>query len=84
MIYVLMHKRSKYRIASSKKPEHPELEVKLHEEITIMRQDGVIVTGNIIIAHAFAIARNLQITSFSGSRGWLHGFLKRENTINTK
>ena len=79
-----MHKRSKYRITSSKKPEYPELEVKLHIEITKMCQDGVIVTGNIIIAHAFAIARNLHITSFSGSRGWLQGSSKREKIINTE
>jgi hypothetical protein len=64
-----MHKRSKYRITSSEKPEYPELEVISHEEIIKMRNDGVIVTGNIIIEHAFAIARNLQLTSFSGSRG---------------
>ena len=42
-----------------------------------MREDGAMINGHTLIAHALAIARKRNIHSFNGSREWLLGFLKR-------
>jgi hypothetical protein len=73
----LVNKRKKCRIGSTRKGEHPDLEAELNRELQEMRNDGVLINGHTIIAHAFAIARERNIQSFNGSRGWLLGFLKR-------
>ena len=43
------------------KGEHPDLEAELNRELQDIREDGVMINGNTIIAHALAIARKLNI-----------------------
>ena len=57
----------------------PELEDKLLHWIEEQRQSGYIVTRNMIIIKAKAMATELQITGFLASNCWCTKFLRRKN-----
>jgi hypothetical protein len=77
----LDNNRKKCRIGSTRKGEHPDFEAKLNRELQHMREDGAMINGHTLIAHALAIARKRNIHSFNGSREWLLGFLKRRSFV---
>ena len=57
----------------------PELEDKLFQWIEEQRQSGYIVTRNLIIIKAEAMAAELQITGFLASNCWCTKFLQGKN-----
>ena len=59
----------------------PELEDKLLQWIVEQRQSRYIVTCNMIIIKAKAMAAELQITGFLASNCWCRKFLRRKNLV---
>jgi hypothetical protein len=59
----------------------PVLEESLLRYVQAMRRDGAVVTGITILNKARALAQELNVINFVGSRGWLFNFLRRHNLV---
>jgi hypothetical protein len=75
---VVVNKNTRCRTYSSKKSNFHVIEAELNQELNKMRDNGININGELIIAHARSIAVRNQITNFNGSRGWLYNFLNRK------
>lgn len=80
----MVRKATKCRATSSKKEKYPEIEIELNKELLKMREDGVNINGDLIIAHARAITIQKNVLGFRGSRGWMYNFLRRKLPLKFK
>ena len=53
----------------TRRAHFPVLEESLLQYVQAMRRDGAVVTGNTILNKARALAQELYVTNFVGSRG---------------
>jgi hypothetical protein len=75
---VVVNKNTRCRTYSSKKSNFHVIEAELNQELNKMRDNGININGELIIAHARSIAERNQILNFNGSRGLLYNFLNRK------
>ena len=75
----MRNKTCKARVNYKTRPEFAEIEDELDKEILKMREDGVNINGDLIMAHALIIAKNKNILNFRASRGWLWRMLESKS-----
>ena len=78
IIIGVINKAKRCRASNNKRANYPDIENELNDELVKLRENGVNINGDLIIAHAHAIAKRKSITTFRGSRGWMNRFLERK------
>ena len=62
---MVVNKNTRYRKYNSKKANFHVIEVELNQELINMRDNGININGELIIAHARSIAVRNQIKNFN-------------------